>query len=228
MNRIVRPESDELINSWREVRSCLERKYPFAARDSELGAYLRRAEELSERYRELTDKDGLTGLFDKVYVENELAAISSRRRRERTPVSVMLLDVDRFKEFNDNYGHLAGDHALMDVANVLTHSIREGDIVGRYGGEEFAVILPGDTTGDARHVAERIQENLRKHRVSAGGNMVAVTASQGVAGSDQVGYDHVALLSKADVALYRSKDGGRDKITYWSSKAEEEVGIGGN
>lgn len=126
----------------------------------------------------------------------------------RVPFSVIVLDVDRFKFVNDTYGHLAGDEVLRRVAEVLSASIRPGDVCARYGGEEFVLLLPRTKAGDAYNVAERIRQTLEKSRVSL---PLQVTSSQGIAHYPTHGRTREELLGQADEALYTAKHNGRNR-----------------
>jgi diguanylate cyclase (GGDEF)-like protein len=139
-------------------------------------------------------------MFDQV-LGRELA----RAHRGGEPVSVVLADVDRFKQLNDRLGHLAGDEALRRVAQTLAGHGRASDLVARFGGEEFAVVLPGTSVEAALVVAERMRVAIS--------NTTAVTASFGVATYPAHGDDGEALISAADAALYSSKNTGRDRVT---------------
>jgi diguanylate cyclase (GGDEF)-like protein len=154
--------------------------------------------------------DAMTGLANHRAFKDRLRHELARSSRSGQPLSLVLLDVDHFKAFNDNFGHLAGDEVLRLVAAALCTSLRTTDLAARYGGEEFAVLLPGAHADEALRVAERIQKALAKlsfaHR--------AVTLSAGVATSTAVcpvGPD--TLIQWADVALYKSKADGRNRVT---------------
>jgi len=156
--------------------------------------------------------DGLTGLANRRRSESALDEEIVRASRLGSDLTVAILDLDHFKEVNDRYGHAAGDSVLKELALVLTSSLREIDTAGRWGGEEFALILPGtDIAGGAR-LCERIRQALAERQIPAeGGMMVSVTASFGVAGFANTG-SRERLLVAADEALYRAKRGGRNRV----------------
>ncbi|MFN8027627.1 MAG: sensor domain-containing diguanylate cyclase [Acidimicrobiia bacterium] len=149
--------------------------------------------------------DGLTGLVNRRSFENRARALRSSGRA----FSVVLADLDRFKLLNDTYGHEAGDRALRMFSEILRTEVREGDLVCRYGGEEFAVVLPGAETAEAIEAMQRVRAELR--RVSQAGGMPPVTASFGIAHSDDAG-DLDDLVQRADRALFAAKDAGRDCV----------------
>jgi len=156
--------------------------------------------------------DGRTGLtnsraFDEA-LERHLA-----NRVEAEPVAVLMLDLDHFKDFNDRYGHPAGDEALQAFAHLLGSSIRENDVAARYGGEEFAVFLPGLTASGAAEVAERIRERTESTIIPLAPGLTGhLTVSIGIAVAPDDGAQRVMLLKAADDALYRAKLAGRNRV----------------
>lgn len=161
--------------------------------------------EVSNRQlEELSQRDGLTGLFNHRTFQSHLDKSIS----ENLVTTLILLDVDHFKKYNDAFGHPAGDQVLRDVSKLITEAVRPSDIVCRYGGEEFAVILPGTTAIRASKAAERICEALREYSWP----LRAVTASLGVAEARKHS-NKSDLIERADKALYASKSNGRDRYT---------------
>ncbi len=168
---------------------------------------------LRETLRGQSIRDPLTGLFNRRYMEETLDRELSRAERERRPVSLILLDIDRFKHFNDTFGHEAGDTVLASLGALLRNVSRAGDVACRYGGEEFVLILPEASLQDARRRAEDIQEAIRGLRVTHGGRpLEGVRCSMGVAAYPEHGGLGGALLRAADAALYRAKREGRDQV----------------
>lgn len=163
---------------------------------------------LLEQLRERADTDGLTGVANRRTFDSTLMRELDRARREDTNLSLVLLDVDHFKAFNDEHGHLAGDDALRGIASLLRAETRKFDLVARYGGEEFAIVLPGCPLEEAFQIGERIREGARK--VTA---VAPVTVSVGVASFPQDANDLQSLLTTADDGLYRSKRAGRDHVS---------------
>lgn len=148
--------------------------------------------------------DALTGVASRRALDAELAR---RQADDRSSWSVLLIDVDRFKAVNDRYGHSRGDAVLAEVATAIAASVRPGDVVGRWGGEEFMVVAPRTTLAESVAIAERVRAAVASAR--PGG--LHVTASIGVAGSDATPAD--GLVDLADASLYRSKEDGRDRVT---------------
>jgi diguanylate cyclase (GGDEF)-like protein len=170
----------------------------------------------ADQLREFAYVDVLTAVVNRRFFDDNLLQEIKRALRERTTCSLLILDIDFFKRYNDAYGHLQGDACLKAVAQTLSKSVlRPGDLVGRYGGEEFAIVLPNSDIAAAVHVAERIQRNVGELALKHEGNEVAkiVTVSIGVtATSEFVRDDAASLITRADRCLYRAKHFGRNRI----------------
>ncbi|MEQ1823849.1 MAG: GGDEF domain-containing protein, partial [Fimbriimonadaceae bacterium] len=166
-------------------------------------------EQANQRLEGLARTDGLTGLYNHRYFQDSLARETKLANRGNLPLSMLLLDVDHFKSYNDSFGHPAGDSVLKQIASVLTQAARETDIVARYGGEEFAFILPNTDQEGAMTVAERVRQAVEQ----AEWPDRVVTASLGVSsfGSLRSPSD---LIKAADEALYASKEAGRNFVTH--------------
>jgi diguanylate cyclase (GGDEF)-like protein len=160
--------------------------------------------------RHFAEHDDLTGLWNHRIIVERLQQEVDRSRRERTPVSVIVVDLDHFKSVNDTYGHPAGDLVLKEVAAIFQRSVRSYDWVGRYGGEEFLLILPGSGLTGARIRAENLRVAVQWAHIHDGHRAIPVTASFGVACGFPSHYE--ALIQAADVALYRAKDNGRNCV----------------
>jgi diguanylate cyclase (GGDEF)-like protein len=161
--------------------------------------------------------DSKTGLLNAATWENGATAELARAVRTRTQLAVALLDIDRFKVINDTYGHLTGDVVLKEIAHTLKTMLREYDLAGRFGGEEFALLLPQTRAVDAFRIAERIRSAISGLCIIApgatGGERVHVTVSIGVAALDSGSKrEYAELMAAADAALYRAKSGGRDQV----------------
>lgn len=170
----------------------------------------------SDILRNLVFLDGLTGVFNRRYFDQQLGVEWARAARNHSPLSLIMVDVDHFKLFNDRYGHQAGDDCLRQVAQTLKTGLRRpSDLVARYGGEEFACILPETGFDDAMAMAQEMQRMVRSHKIphalsQCGG---VVTASLGLATRTvQSGGNAVALVGLADTQLYLAKDGGRGQV----------------
>jgi diguanylate cyclase (GGDEF)-like protein len=169
---------------------------------------------LFEETRQLSITDPLTGLANHRQFYDQLGREFRRSQRYRRPLTLLMLDLDRFKQFNDTYGHLAGDQALRQTAEVLRQNARSVDILARYGGEEFAIILPETEASRALIQAERIRAAVAGHRLDGleGEAAKGVTVSVGLAALTPAMKRIEDLVQAADDALYRAKSGGRNRI----------------
>jgi diguanylate cyclase (GGDEF)-like protein len=158
---------------------------------------------------QLSRTDGLTGLANRRHIMEALQREVRHARRYEHPLSCVLVDLDHFKQINDHYGHVVGDRVLVATADALRQAVRDTDTIGRYGGEEFVMLLPNTDADGARRVAERCRKLIGKVRVDA----VSITASFGVASCPGVPVeDDIDLIRSADQALYRAKGDGRDRV----------------
>ncbi|MFC6141641.1 diguanylate cyclase [Paraburkholderia silvatlantica] len=168
--------------------------------------------------RRLTHSDGLTGLSNRRYLDEFLSAEWKRAERERTEISLLMIDVDYFKPYNDTYGHVAGDNVLRSVATTIRREIRQPrDLVARFGGEEFAVVLPGTGSAGARLLAEKMRRDVAGLALPHVGSAVSehLTISIGVATlTPAPGLAETALIEEADAALYRAKRDGRNRVAF--------------
>lgn len=173
---------------------------------------------LYKKIEKLAVTDGLTKVYNHRYFYKRIEEESERSRRYKSTYSLLMLDLDFFKKFNDTYGHRAGDAALANVARVLKENTRSVDVVSRYGGEEFAVILPETESSPARLVAERIRRAIQDTpiQVAEGAPPVHITVSMGVATCPQDTSDPNELIEMADRALYYSKKTGKNRVSLWS------------
>lgn len=175
------------------------------------------------RLYSLATRDGLTRLWNRTAILDFLEQELARRARRGDPVSLMMIDVDRFKSVNDEHGHLAGDAAFRIVARRLRKKLRTYDRLGRYGGDEVLVVLPGCGAGEAAVVAERLRASVSDQPIRLGGKTVRLTLSIGVASANGGRLGTTDLLIKAgDEALYRAKKSGRNRVVH--SPAPPEPG----
>ena len=161
-------------------------------------------------------RDQLTGVRNYRFFSSRLPEELQRAKRYRHQLSLLMLDIDHFKKFNDTHGHQAGNVALQHLARILDSTVRETDIVARYGGEEFALILPETTKRLAHEMAERVRSNIEASPVIIGGNHHRVTVSLGVATFPRDSHTWNSLIECADKALYMSKQAGRNRVTVYS------------
>lgn len=172
----------------------------------------KRAQHEAELLR-LARFDELTGLYNRRYLLDRLAQETLRARRYDSDLCIMMIDVDHFKRINDSYGHLMGDKVLANLAVILNAAIRVTDIAGRYGGEEFCIILTETNLEGGHKVAKRLRERIAaRYFSSPDGGSFHVTCSIGLAQFDSQVSDQHALLARADGALYEAKNAGRDRV----------------
>jgi diguanylate cyclase (GGDEF)-like protein len=176
---------------------------------------LRRHHDELER---LSTTDTLTGLSNRRHLMNLLTQEIERAKRANRPFSILMLDVDHFKKYNDTHGHQAGDEVLARIGTVLRNSIRPYDCAARYGGEEFLVMLSGSSLDPAKESAERIRKQVRAEQFEA----EAVTISVGVAEYPSQGDTAKSVIGQADAALYEAKRAGRDRVVCASAKRNKE------
>ncbi len=192
--------SDELIKTRKELD---EAKRIIKIKEIELKAVIAQAEEVSH-------VDELTCLPNRRQVIKQLQNEVIRAERYKTLLSISMIDIDNFKKINDSYGHTVGDQVLFQLANILQDSIRDPDTVGRYGGEEFLVVLPNTRLGAAAEQAARLVKRVREAEVNIG-EIIHLTISIGSAEYNHGQENWQKFLSRADLALYDAKNAGRDR-----------------
>ncbi len=173
---------------------------------------IRRQEEEMQRLNADATIDFLTRLPNRRTLDTRFSEEWARFKRYGGPFSVVMLDVDYFKRINDRLGHIAGDRILRAVAGVAQEQKRESDFLGRFGGEEFALLLPETPLKQAVAAAEKIRKKIEGSRFNYEGSAVTVTLSAGVAEAAKADRDAAALLARADAALYRAKEQGRNRV----------------
>ena len=209
----------ELLKEYRRLLKHLRRSSKMADKQTS---------SLRETNLDLTEKinhDALTGIYNRRFMEDSLNRIIKSISRSEGKLSVMMVDIDFFKKYNDTYGHVEGDSCLKAVAEVLAASItRADDFTARYGGEEFAVILPSTDENGARIMARKILENIRTRNIpheknkAAGCVTVSIGVTTGLTVHTQSGVDYI---KRADEALYMSKQNGRNRFTHITLKEIE-------
>lgn len=202
----------QLIDQSNGVARNLLRLLSFRIRAA--SALLRRRQKLGEFYRQLSMNDGLTGMYNRAWLNDMLPKMVATAKRVEAPLSLVMIDLDHFKRFNDTHGHLAGDDALRAAAGVINAGLRPSDFAVRYGGEEMLVILPETSEKLATMVADRLCKRLRQAVVFEDMRepMPQLTGSFGVACLGAA-MDELQLVAAADSALYRAKQTGRDRVS---------------
>lgn len=196
-------------------RRILAMQAELIRRSAELESLHRELESRNHRLADLALTDPLTGLRNRRHFHDLFDAHFTAAARHEAALTIILLDVDHFKRFNDTLGHPAGDVALATVASILRQNVRDRDLVARYGGEEFVVLLPGGDPAEGRRMAERLRARIARHPWPD----LPVTASFGVATMGRSTPIPSLLLDQADRALYASKHTGRNRVTHFADLA---------
>jgi diguanylate cyclase (GGDEF)-like protein len=198
----IRFEKENKTTYW-SFFSCINR--------DKLYQELIQAKELLEKQGQellkLATVDPLTGLLNRRELDNQVAKILSHAKRNKSSVALIVIDIDLFKNINDNYGHAFGDDVLKGLAKILYNKHREHDIVARFGGEEFIIVFPDVNKKNALKLAETIRLNIEKNKI----NGINITASIGVSTTSKNSYDFNNLFKEADSALYTAKKEGRNR-----------------
>lgn len=167
------------------------------------------------KFTQLSIYDSLTGLFNRRYFNKRFLEEFNRLRNQQLSISLLMIDIDYFKKINDTYGHIAGDVVLKGVAEIIKEIIREVDFCGRYGGEEFIVVLPQSKKTEAIMVAERISEKIFQTEFKSFDDYIRTTISVGVASSPENTLYPDMLIETADKALYKAKQEGRNRVCWF-------------
>jgi len=203
---IVKPfNTHELLA---RIRTHLELRYT----QCQLKKMLQEQKELIRNLEKLANTDSLTGVWNRRYLLNIAEKETQRSRRYNRPLSVLMIDIDHFKNVNDTYGHAVGDDVLMTMTETIINYLRNLDILGRFGGEEFVVLLPETDNKAAVITAERIRVNIEQINIPVDGKSVSITVSIGVASYQKGDANIDALIQRADAALYQAKNQGRNRV----------------
>ncbi|WP_136619785.1 MULTISPECIES: diguanylate cyclase [Mesorhizobium] len=178
---------------------------------------------LRETLRQQSIRDPNTGLYNRRYLEETSSRELRRMERSEQPLAMIMLDVDHFKQFNDTFGHEAGDLVLKQVAGTLLDHARDSDVVSRYGGEEFALMMPATSLADGAERAEAVRKAIKQlHLAHRGRTLGTITASFGVAAFPELGASWAEIVNAADRALYQAKADGRDRVVVGLGKAHAD------
>jgi diguanylate cyclase (GGDEF)-like protein len=175
---------------------------------------------LRETLQSQAIRDPLTGLYNRRYLEETMDRELHRARRQKTSLGVVLMDLDHFKDFNDTFGHAAGDALLSALGDLMKARVREEDIACRYGGEEFLLVMPGTTLAATQHRADQLRRAVKTLQVGWRDQLLeSPTISLGVAVFPNHGATAQEVIAAADAALYRAKQAGRDRVEIVMSHA---------
>ncbi|MDI6744202.1 MAG: GGDEF domain-containing protein [Thermodesulfovibrionales bacterium] len=178
--------------------------------------------QLYERVQALAVHDGLTGLYNHQEFQRLLGLEVDRAKRYSKEFSLMMIDADYFKQFNDTYGHPAGDKALKDIGDIIKKNFRSVDIAARYGGEEFVVVLIETPLKQAEDAAERLRSLVASHSFHIEGKTASLTVSIGLASFPADSDTGEGLVKAADQALYNAKNSGRNRACVFTKREENE------
>jgi len=219
----ARSQKEDSIEGWEAGVDDYITK-PFDAH--ELQAHLRAGERIiklqdelivaRETQRQLATYDALTSVFNRRAILDSLKRELFRAQRGGPSVGAVMVDLDHFKKINDAHGHLVGDLVLCEAAHRMKNALRPYDTLGRYGGEEFLVVVPGCAAPEAAKVAERLRQCLESTPLTLRGVRIRITGSFGVASSKDIAEDVDAMIWAADAALYRAKQEGRNRVITWN------------
>lgn len=213
-------DSDGVIVNYIAIKEDITQQKESASRLREaydrLEEQMKEIQGLQDELREQAIRDPLTGLYNRHYLKEVLGRELSRAMRERYAISFILLDIDHFKHINDTYGHAAGDSVLKELADYLAEFTRTGDIVCRYGGEEFLVALPNTKEQDAFLIADRLRQSIQESPVYVKLDAIPITISAGISEFPTHGQYEALILEAADKALYHAKHNGRNQVALWS------------
>ncbi len=179
---------------------------------------------LQQKLEEMAVHDSLTGLYNRYYLDVTLKRELARAAREKYPVSFVMIDIDRFKEVNDTFGHKAGDAVLQNLSSLLVSNSRASDIIFRVGGEEFLAVLPKVKVDLALQIAEKWRKNFVESTLLLGYGGVKATISCGVSGFPRHGTTEADLITNADLALYQAKAAGRNRSLIWKESKNKPGG----
>ncbi|NIO04804.1 MAG: diguanylate cyclase [Proteobacteria bacterium] len=227
VQKALETTKDELERRTKELESSVEDleniKHLYREIGGELTATTEKLREANHQLEVLAKTDGLTEVYNHRYFMDKIGEIFEDWKKKAVPLSLLMIDIDYFKAFNDNHGHMTGDLVLKDIAGLLKSNCREHDIVARYGGEEFAIILPETGSDKAEAIAEKIRKCVENHRLSNGDGSQRVTVSIGIGTSSKDTGSFNALISLADKALYHAKARGRNQVALGEPNAPMPV-----
>lgn len=179
----------------------------------------------NDKLRELSVRDGLTGLYNHMYFQQFFESEIANTIRYKLPIALLLLDIDHFKNINDQFGHPAGDYVLVELSKLLAELVRRCDVVARYGGEEFAFVLPETGISTAKVLANRLRRGIEQHHFTYNNTTIPVTVSIGISSSDlkTININKKNLISASDKALYKAKRGGRNRVEIFQESDEASL-----
>ena len=213
---------ESLIGMSTDITSQITLEKQLRSANQSLNQRIKEVEALRAELEESAIRDPLTGLYNRRYLDDFVHKEWARSERNQHPISVALLDLDRFKLVNDNYGHATGDKVLVEFARLLNAVARKTDVACRFGGEEFVLLMPGAPLEIAVERAEQFLQTVAAMYIEAEGQVIHVTTSAGVASYPDDAVSFEGLVAIADRALYRAKENGRNQVVSSLQLAEGE------
>lgn len=210
-------EKDLIIGHFLDVSDRVRAEGELRTSNETLKTQFNEISMLKDALQKQAIHDPLTNLHNRRYLNEMLEHEVARATRENYPIGIMLIDIDRFKGFNDTYGHSAGDEMLKSLSHLLVESIREGDVACRYGGEEFLVVMIGAHEIDVKRRAEEICQNFSRLQIRFGEQELSATVSIGVAFYPKHGTEIQSVIDAADAAMYQAKQAGRNRVQVWQA-----------
>lgn len=215
INLLHEPSVGAIVINYRDITDRKNAEQALQATNKELRSRIREVEKLQIELREQALRDPLTGLYNRRNLSDAMERELARVKRERRSMSVLIMDIDRFKKINDNFGHQVGDQFLIEISRLIASHARSSDIACRYGGEEFLLVMPSATLKTALKRAEEIRMECADIRIANGGKQLKVTLSMGVATFPKHGKGAEEIAIKADKAMYKAKRAGRNCVKAW-------------
>ena len=201
----------KMLVRWQHAASDMETQ--LRSHSFELQVTLDELAEKNQQLEQQSQRDALSGIYNRAYFDRQMSAEVKRSRREQRSLAIILFDIDHFKKINDTYGHDAGDHVIREFCELVRSSLRDIDIFGRWGGEEFIAALPHTDLRSARSTAERIRERFSNRLFEANGfEAFSVTVSIGVSDIRAGRISLQQMIKDADNALYEAKNAGRNQV----------------
>ncbi|MBK7794726.1 MAG: GGDEF domain-containing protein [Betaproteobacteria bacterium] len=204
------------ISAIRDIGTRLAAENALRDANARLSQQLADIEVLQASLREQAIRDGLTGLFNRRFLEETCTRELARAQREGYPVALAMFDLDLFKRINDSYGHAAGDEVIIALARLLQKHARSSDTACRFGGEEFVLLLPGVDLATAAERVEELRRTFADTVVTFGAFRLRTTVSAGIAAYPAHGLSTRDLVARADEALYAAKRAGRNRVEFWT------------
>ena len=215
INLLDEPSVQAIVINYRDITDRKKAEVALKSANKMLNGRVAEVERLQSELREQALRDPLTGLYNRRYLSATMERELSRAKREKKPISVIVMDIDHFKKINDNFGHQVGDQFLIEISNRIASHARSSDITCRYGGEEFLLVMPGATMKTAMKRAEAIRRECADVQITNGKKQLKVTLSLGVATFPKHGTGAEEIVIKADKAMYKAKRAGRNCVTAW-------------